>query len=1110
MSSMSDSGAKSPIPELLIDQLNSYGSTDPQKVGITAGTFGALGVFTLFMFQILRPNNKIVYAPRFKYADEGKAPPKVDEGFFSWVKPVMRYKEHDLLPLIGLDGVTFLRFIRMMRWMLSTLAVVLSVVLMPLDVIYNINHPTRWRPSNRFYWINMSNVHGSYLWGHVAMSYIGTGIALAFVWYHYREMVRLRWTYFRSEEYQTAFYARTLMITDVPKKLQSDPALSTMLSQIKMPYPTTEVHIGRRVGRLPELIEKHNDLVRELEHVLARYLKNPDRLPAKRPTVRIGGFMGCGGNRVDAIDYYTEQINRVEAAVQHQRETIQEKKPEMYGFASLAAVPYAHMAAKSLQRKKPGGMRIALAPPPSGIIWRNLTLSSAARTKSSFFGFLLLLGLFFLNTIPLIIVSLISNMTALSRISWLRWLNSWKDASSWSFDAVSGLGAPVIMGAMGYLLPLFLRRIAKYRGVQTRFQLDRILIGQLFGFLVISQFIFFSLIGVILSIVSGLIVSIKEKMSAGDILSSLGSQLADSIKTQYVNQSTYWLTWLPLRGYLAVFDLAQVIKLLLVWVQKGLFGRTPRDVREYTKPPVFDYWIYYSNFLFMTAVAMLYAPLAPLIVIYAAAIFWLNSFIYKYQLMYVFVTKHETGGMLWRPTINRLLVCIGFMQVILMLCLALDDRQYVQAVAAAPPFIVLIAFKVYCRRTFDPKFDWYIPSEAEFATATTHAGDARHNRLQRRFGHPTLSSKLFTPMVHAKVKHLLPQVYRGKIDTGVSNVDGRRVETGEVAGGLKIAAIEEDQLEYDPHKDSDVRSIMSGTTMGGFAGNKGVGTPGSVAPSGDYFKSQYANYITGGAAAPREEIEMNSVMARDSRDNLLEKYSDSHEGTLTGGQPDFKSGAYGMQRTATNGSVYPDTPNLDMTAPPQQAGYVDPYANAATPGSYLPPFTHHQGTGSQSSLGSYGNMLYGSGAAGQRSQASPPQYGRPEPPTRTNSNFSSSSAQMLARAQQPSPGPQQAYPMAGAYTTSPQQQAQHYYGAGYPQQPQQHPGPRRQATGDYMAGQPYPGQAPPSTQQQQQHAQQGSGQSYYSSPSGHGGQPGSGHGYGYGYGQGQGQGGYRP
>ena len=46
----------------------------------------------------------------------------------------------------------------------------------------------------------------------------------------------------------------------------------------------------------------------------------------------------------------------------------------------------------------------------------------------------------------------------------------------------------------------------------------------------------------------------------------------------------------------------------------------------------------------MCAVALVFSPLAPLVPLAAAVIFWLSSFVYKYQLMFVFVTKVESGG----------------------------------------------------------------------------------------------------------------------------------------------------------------------------------------------------------------------------------------------------------------------------------------------------------------------------------------------------------------------------------------------------------------------------------------------------------------------------------
>lgn len=46
----------------------------------------------------------------------------------------------------------------------------------------------------------------------------------------------------------------------------------------------------------------------------------------------------------------------------------------------------------------------------------------------------------------------------------------------------------------------------------------------------------------------------------------------------------------------------------------------------------------------MVAVGLVFAPLAPLVAAAAAVVFFISSFVYKYQLMFVYVSKVESGG----------------------------------------------------------------------------------------------------------------------------------------------------------------------------------------------------------------------------------------------------------------------------------------------------------------------------------------------------------------------------------------------------------------------------------------------------------------------------------
>jgi Cytosolic domain of 10TM putative phosphate transporter len=67
-------------------------------------------------------------------------------------------------------------------------------------------------------------------------------------------------------------------------------------------------------------------------------------------------------------DENSEKLKRTEQAVEAYRTQIDTRKPENYGFASMAAVPYAHIVAQLLENKHPKGTEITLAPNPKDIV----------------------------------------------------------------------------------------------------------------------------------------------------------------------------------------------------------------------------------------------------------------------------------------------------------------------------------------------------------------------------------------------------------------------------------------------------------------------------------------------------------------------------------------------------------------------------------------------------------------------------------------------------------------------------------------------------------------------------------------------------------------------
>lgn len=126
---------------------------------------------------------------------------------------------------------------------------------------------------------------------------------------------------------------------------------------------------------------------------------------------------------------------------------------------------------------------------------------------------------------------------------------------------------------------------------------------------------------------------------------------------------------------------------------------------------------------------------------------------------YVYVTNVETGGQIWRVLINRLLVSTILFQVVMILVLNFKGATG-PAYSMIPLPILTVAFKLYCRRTFDPHVYYYTPATTESASCKAPSNhDQQQQNIHLRFGEPSFFSELPIPMIHERVRHILPRLY---------------------------------------------------------------------------------------------------------------------------------------------------------------------------------------------------------------------------------------------------------------------------------------------------------------------------------------------------------------
>ena len=238
-----------------------------------------------------------------------------------------------------------------------------------------------------------------------------------------------------------------------------------------------------------------------------------------------------------------------------------------------------------------------------------------------------------------------------------------------------------------------------------------------------------------------------------------------TVTTSLCQISPFWITWLLQRNLGAAIDLAQLWTLTYVWFARTFMAPTPRQNIEWTMPPPFDYASYYNYFLFYSTVALCFSTLQPLVLIVTALYFSVDSVMKKYLLMYVFITKTESGGQFWRTLFNRIVLALALSNVVIGVVVKARGT-WTMVFVMVPLLFGLVGFKWYCSKTFDLDIKYYV--RTGMMDQERLAGDTKRNGLvplATKFGHPALWKPLMTPMVHAKARNILSQVYRGRLDS---------------------------------------------------------------------------------------------------------------------------------------------------------------------------------------------------------------------------------------------------------------------------------------------------------------------------------------------------------
>ncbi|EJD51988.1 DUF221-domain-containing protein [Auricularia subglabra TFB-10046 SS5] len=661
-------------------------------------------------FMILRRHIRKIYAPRTYLPPPRRRSQPIGKGYLSWIPAIIKTPATEIIHKNGLDAYFFLRFLRVLLKIFAVTTVVAFAVLVPVNIVHRTQSQTGYQ---RIAWGNIPDEMSKRYSAHVAVSYV-----LAFyIFYLLRQelmhLVSLRHSYLISKHHSRRAQARTVLVTGIPKNLLTEKNLREFTSFV--PGGVNNIWIYRESKILSELFEDRQKACEKLETAVTQVLRRATKVqntraktalekgvdvpypaatralldelvpPGKRPQHRLG-MLGLVGKKVDTIEWAKAVIPDLDRRISAARHDLPHVEPAGSAFIEFNLQIGAHVMDQCVSYHEPLKMAdkwVEVA--AEDIVWANID-DGSYETRARF-------AISWIATIALIVgyaplvtfAGTISNIsTWCTRAPWLAWICKAPDVA---IGLIQGVVPPLVIAILFFLVPFFLRALAWFECVPRYTLVSQRVYTRYFVFLVIHGFI-------VTTLSSSLIAAIPQVL---DRPSEAVRMLANNLP----KASTYFLTYIISTGFTgAGMAFLQLVPLVLHYVKKWLFGRTPREAYSVSFiMPALDFGVVIPPISLLATIGLSYSVISPLMNVVAVIASGLLWFAYKYLFLYVMdqPEQNETGGLYYPKAISNLFAGLYIQQVtvagLLFLRIGIDGAEVTSAIQGA--FMVLLVFLTF-------------------------------------------------------------------------------------------------------------------------------------------------------------------------------------------------------------------------------------------------------------------------------------------------------------------------------------------------------------------------------------------------------------------------------
>ncbi|KAK3160971.1 hypothetical protein QOZ80_1BG0069620 [Eleusine coracana subsp. coracana] len=674
---------------------------DIRDIGFSAAIniFGAILFLLAFAFLRLQPINDRVYFPKWYLKGSRESPShggtfvrkfvNLDMRsylkFLSWMPAALKMPEDELISHAGLDSAVYLRIYLIGFKIFAPMSILAFAVLVPVNWTNDTLQLSTLQHSN-IDKLSISNIPiGSKRFiAHLAMAYAFTFWTCYVLLHEYEIVAKMRLRFLASEKRRPDQF--TVLVRNIPP--DPDESISELVEHfflVNHPDHYLTHQAVYNANKLAKLVKEKNKLQNWLDYYQLKFERNT----SKRPTTKTG-FLGCFGSTVDAIDYYTSEIERVENEEAEEREKVikDPKSVVPAAFVSFRTRWGAAVCAQTQQTSNPTVWLTEWAPEPRDVYWDNLSIPFVYLTVRRL---IVAVSFFFLNffyVIPIAFVQSLANLEGIEKAApFLKPLIEMPTVKSFIQGFLPGIALKIFL----ILLPSILMFMSKFEGLTSISSLERRSASKYYIFLFFNVFL--------ASIIAG---SALEQLKT--YMHQSANEIPKTIGVAIPMKATFFITYIMVDGWAGVAGEILRLKPLVLFHLKNFFlVKTEKDREAAMDPGSIGFDSNEPQIQLYFLLGLVYAVVTPFLLPFILIFFGFAYLVYRHQIINVYNQEYESAAAFWPSVHGRIITALIVSQLLLLGLLSTKGAGQSTPVLLVLP-VVTFYFHKYCKNRYEPTF----------------------------------------------------------------------------------------------------------------------------------------------------------------------------------------------------------------------------------------------------------------------------------------------------------------------------------------------------------------------------------------------------------------------